>query len=134
MGCVENSETPHCGSVLIFVPPTLKQFSIGRSDWAQSSIGIDKNGKTFESGRSIGGIKNTSRNCMVPTNLVHIVVGPGKGTWDRNKQKYITSTNTTSQPCWEKNQFPSPAPKNTKTKMTALARSIDLKGGRTDFH
>ena len=24
---------------------------------------------------------------MVPTNLVHIVVGPGRGTWDRTNQK-----------------------------------------------
>ena len=26
---------------------------------------------------------------MVPTNLVHIVVGPGSGTWDRTNSKFI---------------------------------------------
>ena len=36
---------------------------------------------------------------MVPTNLVHIVVGPGRGTWDRTKSTKIVdeSKRPTSQ-------------------------------------
>ena len=31
---------------------------------------------------------------MVPTDLVHIVVGPGRGTWDRQNKNILTNRNS----------------------------------------
>ena len=68
---------------------------------------------------------------VLETNLVHIVVGLGGGTWDRTNQKVLEK---------EKKNLPASfgvddtlLGKNAKTKMTALARSIDLKASRTDL-
>ena len=59
---------------------------IGGSDWA---LRVDTEGQKWtrvDSGESIGGILGTNQNFMVPTNLVDIVVGSGKGTWDRQNR------------------------------------------------
>ena len=40
-------------------------------------------------GKALGDL-GTNANFMVPTNLVHIVDGPGRGTWDRKKTKKKT--------------------------------------------
>ena len=53
--------------------------SRGRHGWTKMA--------TLRFRGSIGGIWDTNQNFMVTTILVHIVVGPGRGTWDReNKQ------------------------------------------------
>ena len=44
---------------------------------------MDNKWTRFDSGESIGGIQGTDQFFMVPTSLVHIVVGPGWGAWDR---------------------------------------------------
>ena len=67
--------------------------SVGGSDWARR---VDTDGRKwtrFDPRGSIGGIWGTNQNLMVPTNLVHIVVGPGKGTWDRKTKKTLTNRN-----------------------------------------
>ena len=52
---------------------------------------------------SIKEIKNTNQKNMVPTNLVHIVVGPERGTWDRAKTKNHWKIKKYSIPasCWD---------------------------------
>ena len=49
--------------------------SKGRHGWTKTD--------TFRFRGKHWGIQGTNKKIMVPTNLVHIVVGPGKGTWDR---------------------------------------------------
>ena len=52
----------------------------------------------FDSGGSVGGIYGTDQNFMVPTNLVHIVVGPGRGMWDRKSKKHNRTMKQNQQP------------------------------------
>ena len=68
----------------------------------------------------------TNQNLMIPTNLVHIVVEPGRRTWDGNIktnhweiEKFNIPTNFAADNCL--------CFSRKKNKMTALARSIDLK-------
>ena len=79
------------------------------------------------------GIQGTKQNVMVPTNLVYIVVGPGRSTWDRNTQKNMRNSRKINIPAslgTNKYVFC----KNTKTKMTALTRFIDLESGWADLY
>ena len=65
--------------------------SQGRSDWA-GRLDTDGQKRThFDSGGSIGGIQVTNQKFMAATNIVHLLVGPGTGTWDK------TSKTQTSQ-------------------------------------
>ena len=83
----------------------------------------------LDSGGSIGGILGTTQNFMVPTNLVHIVIGPGRGTWDQtNKNLWGIEKFNIPVSFGTTNQF---VRKSTKTKMTALARSVNLERGWT---
>ena len=80
------------------------------------------------------GIWGTNQNKMVLTNLVHIVVGHARGTWDRKNQKHIEkSKKPTSQQVLGR-QIDFLRKKQEKTKQNALARSIDLKCRWTHFH
>ena len=64
----------------------------------------------------------SSADFMVPTNIVHIVVGLGRCTWDRtNKKLGEKLKNSTPQQVLGRIQ------KSTKTKMNALARSTDFR-------
>ena len=67
---------------------------------------------------------------MVPTNLVHIVVAPGRDTWDRKTIDINKKIKEIANIKFRTILFL----KNTKTNMIAVARPIDLKGGWTDFH
>ena len=68
---------------------------------------------------------------MVPTNLVHIAVGPGGGTWDRKKMEIIGNRKIQhSKKCCDGAIV---FFLNTKTKLTALARSIDSEKDWTDL-
>ena len=69
---------------------------------------------------------------MIPTKLVHIVVDPGRVMWDRKIQNIIgNQQRITCQQVLGMNQYL--FGRNTKTKMTALARSIDLNRVWTNF-
>ena len=60
---------------------------------------------------------------MVPTNLVHIVVGPGTGTWDReNKQTNGKYRNSASQQVLGR----------TCVCLDLIGKIYRLKGGGTD--
>ena len=64
----------------------------------------------------------------VPTNLVHVVVGPGRGRWDRKSQQIMEKSNNPTSQLFQGDENILTSEK-TETEMTALARSIDLKGG-----
>ena len=78
----------------------------------------------FDSGGSIGRVWGTDQRSMVPTNLVNIVVGPGRGTWDRKNPSTLRSKSLehsrgqglpyppTPFPCW--GPFPADAEKHAK--------------------
>ena len=65
-------------------------------------------------------------------NIVHIVAGLGRETWDRQNKKSlkIESFNIPASFGTKKYAFQKP----TNTKMTALARSIDLQAGWTELN
>ena len=96
--------------------------SLRPSDWARRADADGQKWTHFDSVGITGGIEGTNQNSMVPTNLVHVVVGPGRGTWDQKNPKIIDEMkNPTSQQVLGRDR------KSTKTKVTALARSIDLR-------
>ena len=55
----------------------------------EGSTRMDKNGQVSLHREALGGFKGTNQNFVVPTNIVHIVVGSGRGTLDRTNQKII---------------------------------------------
>ena len=67
---------------------------------------------------------------MVPTDLVHMVVGPGRGKWDRGIQsimsKLIIAANFGMKQSLRL--------KKTKTNITALAKFMELNSDWADFH
>ena len=76
----------------------LQDCSFKPSDWAGRADTDGQKWTHFDSGGSIGFFLGTDQNSMVPINLVHIVVGPGRGTWDPKNQKNIKEMkNPTSQ-------------------------------------
>ena len=54
--------------------------SIRGSDWARRADTDGQKGTHFDSGGSIGGIWGTD---------AHIVVGPGRGTWDPKNKRFM---------------------------------------------
>ena len=85
----------------------------------------------FDSGASIGGIWGTSQNVMVPTKLVHIVVGPGRRTWDQTVLKIMEDIKQNQYPRKFGDEEQVLFRRNANTKITALTTSI--KSGWTDF-
>ena len=77
-------------------------------------------------------IYGTDQNSMVPTNLVHIVVGLGGGMWDRKKSKKHWTNQKSNIPAslGTKHFFQ----RSTRTKMTAMAKAIDSKSRWTQFY
>ena len=70
---------------------------------------------------------------MVSANLVHIVVGPGGDTWERQKTKVVGKAKHNILASVGTNKY-FPQTQKRKTKMTALARSIDLEDRWIHFH
>ena len=50
---------------------------------------MDINGHVSTQGEALEEFRVQIEKKMVPTNVVHIVVGPGRGTWDRTNQNII---------------------------------------------
>ena len=83
--------------------------SLRPSDWSRRADPDGQQRTRFDSGGSIGGIQDTDRNLMVPTNFSHIVVGAGRGTWYRTIQQKIEEANIpasfgTKKSCFQKMQ------------------------------
>ena len=60
----------------------------------EGSTCMDKDGHVFIQGEALGGLRVQVNFLMVPTNLVHIVVGPGRGKWNRKKKKHRKQKHT----------------------------------------
>ena len=88
---------------------------------------MDKNGHDLIQGEFFW-VQGTNQNSMLPTNLVHVVVGPGRGTWDRTNQQIIKDKHP-GRFRDDKNVF---FENMQRTKMTAFAKSINLRNGWTD--
>ena len=94
---------------------------------------MDKNGHGSFPGEALGEFMARNRVFLVPTNFVHTVLGLGRGTWDRqSKTNPWKNVKRTSQQVLGRNKIC--LKKKTKTKITALARSIDLKSAWTDLY
>ena len=97
----------------------------------EGSTRIDTNGHASIQGEALGGFRVQVKNFMVPTNLVHKVVGLGRDTWYKQQKTHwlIPRNQTSHRVFWMKHISRT----NAKTKMAALAKSIDLQSGWTDF-
>ena len=84
---------------------------------------MDKNGHGSIQGEVLGRFRVQIKILWyIPTKLVHIVVGLGRGTWGRKVQEIIRQIkDPTFQQVLGRHLFF----KGTKTKMTTLAKSID---------
>ena len=87
---------------------------------------MDTNGHVSIKGEALGGFEVQIKVLWYPP--IHIVIGPGRGIWDRQNENIIEQSNTPTSFGTTDHFF---GKKNTE--MTALAKSIDLKGGWTDF-
>ena len=93
---------------------------------------MDKYGHVSIQGEALRGFKLQIKIRLLRTNFVHIVAGHKRDTWDRKNTRIMEKLKnlTSQQVLGRKTQIF----KKYKDQMTAMARSLGLKGGWLHFH